>query len=454
MHAQTIRRQDVDMTQGDITRHILTFAVPLILGNLFQQMYNLVDTYVVGNYAPNEAYAAVGSVGVIVNIFIGLFSGFSSGAGVVISQHYGAHDLEKVKKTVHTAAVTALILCPIFTALGLLLTPYMLQWNNTPDNVLPESTTYLSIYFWGISGLLIYNMGAGILRAVGDSKRPFYYLVVCACMNAVLDILFVVRCGMGVAGVALATALSQCTSAVLVVIQLLRTTGCVRVIPKDLRIHIPFLKQIIRVGIPSSIQMSITAFSNVFVQSYINHFGDNLMSAWTTYSKVDAILFLPMQSIAMAVSTFVGQNLGAGQVDRAKQGVKRALIMTVICSAVIMTPVLLFAPAIVRVFNDVPQVVEYGTMLLRFITPFFLISCANHIYSGALRGAGNSRATMIIMLSTFVGCRQLYLFIMSRICNEVLPIAMSFPLGWILCSVTTIIYYHRTKLDATRLTKK
>lgn len=454
MHAKTIRRQDVDMTQGNITRHILTFAVPLLLGNLFQQMYNLVDTYVVGNYATNEAYAAVGSVGVIVNIFIGLFSGFSSGAGVVISQHYGAHNQENVKNTVHTAAITALILCPIFTALGLWLTPYMLQWNNTPDNVLPESTTYLSIYFWGISGLLIYNMGAGILRAVGDSRRPFYYLMVCACMNAVLDVLFVTRCSMGVAGVALATILSQCTSALLVVIQLLRTTSCVRVTPRDLRIHPPFLKQIIRVGIPSSIQMSTTAFSNVFVQSYINHFGDNLMSAWTTYSKVDAILFLPMQSIAMAVSTFVGQNLGAGQVDRAKQGVKRALTMTVICSAVIMTPVLLFAPTIVRVFNKAPQVVEYGTMLLRVITPFFLISCANHIYSGALRGAGNSRATMIIMLSTFVGCRQLYLFIMSRVCNEVLPIALSYPVGWILCTIVTVAYFHHTKLDATRLTKK
>ena len=173
MHAKTLRRQDVDMTHGNITRHILTFAMPLILGNLFQQMYNLVDTYVVGNYASNQAYAAVGSVGVIINIFIGLFSGFYSGAGVVISQHFGAHNTEKVRQTVHTAATSALILCPLFTVMGLLMTPYMLQWNKIPANVLPEATTYLSIYFWGISGLMIYNMGAGILRAVGDSKRPF-----------------------------------------------------------------------------------------------------------------------------------------------------------------------------------------------------------------------------------------------------------------------------------------
>ena len=284
MHAKTLRRQDVDMTQGNITRHILTFAMPLILGNLFQQMYNLVDTYVVGNYASNQAYAAVGSVGVIINIFIGLFSGFYSGAGVVISQHFGAHNTEKVRQTVHTAAMSALILCPIFTAMGLLMTPYMLQWNKIPPNVLPEATTYLSIYFWGISGLMIYNMGAGILRAVGDSKRPFYYLVVCACMNAVLDIVFVAKLRMGVAGVALATVLSQCTSAVLVIIQLLKTTSAVRVTPRKLKIHFDCLKQIVRVGIPASVQMSITAVSNVFVQSYINFFQADFMSAWTTYT--------------------------------------------------------------------------------------------------------------------------------------------------------------------------
>ena len=451
MRITSLRRQDVDMTQGNITRHILMFALPLVLGNLFQQMYNLVDTYVVGQYASNEAYAAVGSVGVIVNIFIGLFSGFATGAGVVISQHFGAHDSEKVTKTVHTAALTTLILCPVFTALGLGLTPLMLRWNNTPANVLPESSTYLSVYFWGISGLLIYNMGAGILRAVGDSKRPFYYLVVCACMNAALDIVFVAMLRMGVMGVALATALSQWVSAVLVVIQLLRTSSVVKLNPKALRLHWPFLRQIVRVGVPASVQMSITAFSNVFVQSYINFFREDFMSAWTTYSKVDAILFLPMQSISMAVSTFVGQNLGAGQVDRAKQGVRTGLVSCMVCTGLGMIPILLFAPNIVRFLNDKPQVVEYGTLLLRVITPFFLVSCFSHLYSGALRGAGNSRAPMIIMLSTFVGARQLYLFIMSRVCNEVVPIALAFPMGWILCSLATTIYYHCTKLDASRI---
>ena len=453
MHAKTLRRQDVDMTQGNITRHILTFAMPLILGNLFQQMYNLVDTYVVGNYASNQAYAAVGSVGVIINIFIGLFSGFYSGAGVVISQHFGAHNTEKVRETVHTAVMSALILCPIFTAMGLLMTPYMLQWNKIPANVLPEATTYLSIYFWGISGLMIYNMGAGILRAVGDSKRPFYYLVVCACMNAVLDIVFVAKLQMGVAGVALATVLSQCTSAVLVIIQLLKTTSAVRVTPRKLKIHFDCLKQIVRVGIPASVQMSITAVSNVFVQSYINFFQDDFMSAWTTYTKVDAILFLPMQSIAMAVSTFVGQNLGAGQVDRAKKGVRISLIACFVLTAVAMTPVMIFAPQISRILNDEPQVVTYSILLLRMMTPFFLLSIVSQLYSGALRGAGNSRAPMVIMLSTFVAARQIYLFVMSRIWNHEIPIALSFPFGWILCSLVMAIYYHNTKLDSHRISK-
>ena len=447
-------RRDVDMTTGSITRHILVFALPLLLGNLFQQFYNLVDTYVVGNYATNEAYAAVGSVSPILNVFIGLFSGFATGAGVVISQYYGAHRMEDVKKTVHTAAALSLILCPIFTALGLWLTPYMLQWNQIPENVYPESLSYLRIYFAGISGLLIYNMGSGILRAVGDSRRPFYYLVVCCLMNVVLDLVLVIRFEMGTKGVALATAVSQCVSGLLVVIQLLRTESCVRVEPRQLRLHGSFLGQIITLGIPSGLQMSITAFSNVFIQSYINHFGENIISAWTTYAKVDTIMFLPSQSIAMAVTTFVGQNLGSGQVDRARLGVRRALTTCLLITVVLMTPVLLLAPSIIQIFNKTPEVVEYGALLLRIITPFYIVNCFNHIFSAGLRGAGNTRAPMIIMLSSFVAFRQVYMFAMSRICYEIIPIAMGYPAGWMLCTTITTVYYFRHRLDTSRLEMK
>ena len=445
------RGKDVDMTQGNITKHLITFALPLLAGNVFQQMYNMVDTWVVGRYVSNEAYAAVGTNGPIINLLIGFFMGLSSGAGVVISQYYGAKRYEDVSRTVHTAMSMTLILAVLFTGLGLFMTPYMLDIMNTPVNVLPESTAYLRIIFSGIGGLMIYNIGSGILRAVGDSKRPFYFLVVCAVMNTVLDLVFVLGFRMGVRGVALATILSQAVSAILVLVTLLRTQECIQLKVTNLRIHWNMLKKIFRVGIPAAIQMAITSFSNIFVQSYINFFGDNCMSGWTTYAKVDQLLFLPMQSIALASTTFVGQNLGSNQVDRAKKGVTQALMIAMTSTVVLMIPVMIFAPQIVAFFNSKPEVVDYGSMLLRWITPFYVLCCFNQIYSGALRGSGNSKAPMIIMLSSFVAFRQVYLFIMSRICNEILPIAMSYPAGWLLCSTLTLIYYRKVSLGKNRL---
>ena len=445
------RGKDVDMTTGNITRHIISFALPLLIGNIFQQLYNTVDTWVVGKFVSNEAYAAVGTVGPIINMLIGFFMGLSSGAGVVISQYYGAKRFAEVEKTVHTAIAMTLILGIAFTGLGLFMTPYMLTLMKTPENVLPESTAYLTIYFSGILGLMLYNIGAGILRAVGDSKRPFYYLVVCAVMNTVLDLVFVIQFKMGVKGVALATILSQATSAILVMITLLHTDECIRLRLKKLRLHWEMLKKIFRVGIPAAIQMAITAFSNIFVQSYINFFGDNCMSGWTTYAKVDQLLFLPMQSIALASTTFVGQNLGCNQVERAREGVRKALIISLISTVVLMVPVLIFSPEIVAFFNSKHEVVQYGSMLLRWMTPFYVLCCFNQIYSGALRGAGNSKAPMIFMLASFVAFRQIYLFAMSNIWNEIIPIAMSYPAGWLLCSILTGVYYHKVRLGKSRL---
>ena len=451
-HHYTPRRgKDVDMTTGGITGHIIRFALPLLVGNIFQQLYNTVDTWVVGNFVSNEAFSAVGTVGPIINMLIGFFTGLSSGAGVVISQYYGAQRHEEVQKTVHTAIVMTAILGVVFTALGISMTPFMLRMMNTPDNVLPESTAYLTIYFSGIIGLMFYNIGAGILRAVGDSQRPFYFLVVCAVMNTVLDLLFVIGFQMGVEGVALATILSQATSAVLVIITLMRSDSCIRLRVKSLQLHWDMLKKIFRVGIPAALQMAVTSFSNVFVQSYINFFGDNCMSGWTAYSKIDQLLFLPMQSIALASTTFVGQNLGKNQVERARQGVKRSLTIAICSTLLCMVPVLIFAPNIVAFFNSKAEVVEYGTLLLRWLSPFYVLCCFNQIYSGALRGAGNSKAPMVIMLSSFVVFRQVYLFCMSRICNEIIPIAMSYPAGWLLCSALTTIYFHKVQLGKSRL---
>ena len=445
------KKRDVDMTEGNITKHIIAFALPLLVGNLFQQLYNTVDTWVVGNYVNNEAYSAVGTVGPIINMLIGFFMGLSSGAGVVISQYYGAKQHDKVQETVHTAILMTLGLGVLFTVIGISMIPLMLKLINMPDTVIGEATTYLSIYFAGLLGLMLYNIGAGILRAVGDSQRPFYFLVVCAVLNTVLDLVFVLVFHMGVAGVALATILSQGISAILILITLMRTDSCIHLDLKKLKIHLPMLKKIFKVGIPAALQMAITAFSNIFVQSYINFFGENCMSGWTTYAKVDQLLFLPMQSIALASTTFVGQNLGKNQVQRAKKGVTVSLLIAAASTVVLMIPVLLFSPQIVAFFNAKPEVVEYGSMLLRWLSPFYILCCFNQIYSGALRGAGNTRAPMVIMLASFVAFRQVYLFCMARICNEVIPIAMSYPAGWLLCSLLTAVYYHKAQLSRSRL---
>ena len=445
------RARDVDMTQGSITRHIITFAFPLLIGNIFQQLYNTVDTWVVGNYVSNEAFSAVGTVGPVINMLIGFFMGLSSGAGVVISQYYGARRYQEVHDTVHTAIVMTLVLGVAFTGIGLGMIPYMLRLMNTPANVLPESTAYLTIYFSGIMGLMLYNIGAGILRAVGDSQRPFYFLVICALINTVLDLVFVLVFRMGVRGVALATIIAQSTSALLVLITLMRTDECIKLSLKDLKIHWNMLKKIIAVGIPAAIQMAITSFSNIFVQSYINYFGADCMSGWTAYSKIDQLLFLPMQSIALASTTFVGQNLGRNLPERARAGIKRALTLAITSTLVLMVPIMVFAAPVVSFFNSKPEVVAYGTMLLRLMTPFYVLCCFNQVLGGALRGAGNSKATMVIMLLSFVAFRQAYLFTASRICNEIVVIAMGYPAGWLLCSLVTGIYYRKTSLTKTRL---
>ncbi len=453
MAARAIRSRDVDMTAGSVVSHLLQFAFPLLIGNIFQQLYNTVDTWVVGNYVSNEAFSAVGSVGPIVNLLIGFFTGLASGAGVVISQYYGAHQFENVHDAVHTSLAMTAILGVLFTAAGLLITPTALRMMKTPADVMPESSAYLNIYFAGIMGLMLYNMGAGVLRAVGDSQRPFYYLVVCAVLNTVLDLVFVIIFHMGVQGVALATIISQFVSAILVIVTLLRTDSCVHLRIRDLRLHFRIFKQIIQVGIPAAIQMALTSFSNIFVQSYINYFGADCMSGWTAYSKIDQLILLPVQSLALAATTFVGQNLGTGNVPRARKGMRTALFMSECATLVLIAIVFLTAPHLVIFFNSKPSVVEYGTLFLRWISPFYVMICVNQIYSGALRGAGDSKTAMIIMLCSFVVFRQIYLFIMANfISNTVIPIAMGYPAGWFIASTATLIYVrYFAKFDKARI---
>ena len=452
VHAFAHRRKDVDMTQGSIARHLFSFALPLLLGNIFQQLYNTVDTWVVGNFVSNEAFSAVGSVTPIVNLLIGLFMGLSTGAGAVISQFYGAKQTNQVQDAVHTAISMTLCLGVVFTAVGILFTPLMLQLMKMPENVMPEATTYLRIYFSGAMGLMLYNIGSAILRSVGDSRRPFHFLVVCALLNILLDLVFVLVFRMGVAGVAWATILSQSISAVLVLLTLIRSHEAVHLELTRLRLHWNVLKKILRVGIPAGLQLAVTSFSNVFVYSYINYFGYHFMSGWTAYNKINQFVLLPMQSISLAITTFVGQNLGAGLPKRAKKSVAVALAMSAASAALLLIPVVIFAPSLVRFFNPVPEVVDFGTRLLRIISPFYLVYCVHDTLGGALRGAGNGKVPMLVTLCCFVGFRQLYLYVMANyICNAAIPIAMAFPAGWVLSAIIVLIYFTRTKLTQTKL---
>ena len=448
------KKRSQDMTEGSISKHLITFAIPLLLGNVFQQLYNTADTWVVGRFTTNEAYSAVGAVGPIINVLIGLFMGLASGAGVVISQYYGAKQYDKVHKTVHTAMALTILLSVVFTALGILMAPLMLKATNMPEEVFDDAKLYLTIYFAGVSGLMIYNMGAGILRAVGDSTRPFIFLVISALLNIALDLIFVLvfKMNKNPAGVAYATVISQGISAVLVTITLMRSDTCIKLSLRSLRIYKHELKLTLKVGLPASVQLAITAFSNVFVQRYINHFSTDCMSGWTTYAKLDQFMFLPMQSLGLAATTFVGQNLGKGNVPRAKKGVRTASLISLICTAVVMVPLMIFAPELATLFNPKTEVVEYAVMLIMWISPFYLLCCFNQVYFAALRGAGNSKVPMIIMLGSFVLFRQCYLFIMANfICNEIIPIAMGYPAGWAICSLATLIYYKKTDLSKTKL---
>ena len=441
------RAADVDMTEGNIAKHLITFAIPLLIGNLFQIMYNMVDTWVVGRFVSDAAFSAVGTLGSVTTLMIGFFMGLSSGAGVVISRFFGAKRNDKVRDTVNTAIIMTAVLCVLFTALGLSLIPVFLNFLKMPADVRAEATVYLSIWFSGITGLMIYNIGSAIMRAVGDSRRPFLYLVVAAITNTLLDLLFVIVFKWGVAGVAAATIIAQGLSALLTVISLCRNESCVKISFKGVRFHSDIMREILRIGLPAAVQMTITSFSNIFVQSYINYFGMEVMGGWSAYTKIDQLVFLPMQSLALASTTFVGQNIGQNQVKRAEKGANTALLMSLASTAVLIAPIMLLSGQLVSIFNTNAEIVYYGSLFLRWLTPFYLFWCVNQVYSGALRGVGKSAAPMIIMLSSFVLFRQTYLFIMANyISNTVLPIAMGFPAGWILSAVVTIIYYKLTGL--------
>ncbi len=464
------KRRDMDMTQGSMAGNIIKFALPLFAGNLFQQLYNMVDTWVIGQrYGNDGGYAAVGSVGPIINILLGFFLGLSSGAGVIISQYYGAKDNKKVSETVHTAIKLTIIMSVVFTVVGVAMTSPILNLmlgGEGSSDVLPHAKKYLYIYFAGVSGMMFYNVGAGILRAVGDSRRPFYFLATAAVINTVLDLVFVFWFDMGVAGVALATVIAQFVSAAMTMYVLVKTDSCVKIERSKLKMEKGALKKIFFVGMPAAIQMAITAFSNVFVQSYISGVdiggfvdvgsgasSSNLaLSGWTSYSKIDQFIFLPVQSISLAVTTFVGQNLGNNDAKRARKGTWLGFAMAVGSAVFLIAAIELFTPFFASIFNSDPDTVTIATVLLRYITPFYVLCSVNQVFAASMRGAGNTKIPMFVMLGAFVGFRQIYLYVMSNhVSNGLLPIAMGYPAGWLVCAICMFVSYCLCDFSKSRL---
>ncbi len=429
------------MTKGPILRQLVLFALPLMFGNIFQMLYNTVDSIIVGNFVSKQALAAIGSTTMITNILVFFFAGFSIGAGVTIGQYYGARDMEKLHRAIETTMLATFIVCILFTVAGLASVDPLLRVMSTPDDVLRDATVYLRIYIGGISGLLIYNMGSGILRAVGDSTHPLYFLILTSLLNIVLDLFFVIVLKAGIAGAAIATIISQFLSAVLILLLLTRTKDVYRLSWKELRLDLPILRKIFSVGMPTAIQTVLTSISNVFVQGYINFFGSDVMAGWSSYNKLDTFVLLPMQSMAMSTTTFVSQNVGAGDEKRTDRGTAAAILMTGGITAVIIAVLVAFAPDAVRLFSPEPSVIRYGVLFIRVNSAFLFFNCMCHVMAGSLRGRGDSRGPMVIMLFSYVGIRQVYLYLVTRfVANTPSIVGFGYPVGWMSCFVIIMSY--------------
>ena len=431
----------LDMTSGPIAKLLVTFAVPLLLGNMFQMLYNTVDALVVGNFVGKEALAAVGSTASITNIAVLFFNGVSVGGGVVISQFYGAHDHENLHKAIETTMAVTFMIGVLFTILGVLTVPYMLRFMSTPEDVMGEAGVYLRIYFAGIAGLLVYNMASGILRAVGDTAKPLLFLILSSILNILLDLLFVVVLRAGIEGVALATILSQFISAAAVLTLLSRSRDIYRFSWKELAVDRPILSKILSVGLPSGVQAMITAFSNVFVQSYINSFGSGCMAGWSCYNKLDQFVFLPVTSMSQSATTFVSQNIGAGQAKRADRGTRVSILISVGITTCVAAVLFVVARPAVAMFNREPDVVQYGVLFLRMNVFFLIANTVNHVLAGSLRGRGDGKGPMFIMIVSFVAIRQTYLFLITRVVQSEAAVGFGYPVGWMSCCAIELIYY-------------
>ena len=436
MHHDAMR-----MTEGSIAKQMLRFAAPLFLGNLFQQLYNTADALIVGNMLGTEALAAVSATGPLVFLIISLFVGISAGSGVLISRYFGAQDQEKLERAVHTNVAFSLVAGLLMTVFGVIFTPTILDWMDTPE---PElSAGYIRIFFAGSMGLVLYNGLRGMMQAVGDGKNPLKYLIFCSCLNVVLDITFIGVFHTGVGGAALATIISQFLSGLLCLRRLMRTEEEYRVELKKIRFHWPTLKLIVRYGLPSGIQNSVIAIANVVVQSNINEFGTLAVAGCGAYSRIEGFAFLPITSFTISLTTFVGQNLGAREYGRAKKGARFGLLCAIGAAETIGLLVYLLSPLLLRAFTDDPAAIQYGVDKAHICSLFFCLLAASHGLAAVLRGAGKAVIPMISMLAFWCVIRVSFLHFMVPIYYSIDTVNWVYPLTWALSTVFLGIYYWR-----------
>lgn len=431
------------MTTGSISKRMIAFALPLLLGNLFQQLYNTVDSLIVGNFLGSSALAAVSSSGSLISMLIGFLSGIASGAGVIVSRYFGANDEKDVCRAVHTMVAFGLVAGVLMGVVGVVFSPQILVWMGTPDSVMPESVAYLQIYFFGSLGFVMYNIFVGILQAVGDSRHPLYYLMVSSVVNLVLDLLLIAGFHTGVGGAALATVVSQLISAALCFAQLLRTRASYRIRLSQIRFDFKMLRQIVQIGLPSGVQNSIISFANVIVQSHINAFGAMAMAGYGAYSKIEGFAFLPINSFTMAMTTFVGQNLGAGQKDRTRWGARFGILTTVLLAELIGVVVFLLAPQLVAAFDSNPEVIRFGVEKARTAALFYCLLAYSHSVASVLRGAGKAVVPMLIMMTFWCVVRVTFLSISIPMTHSIQMVYLVYPLTWSLSSISFFFYYKK-----------
>jgi putative MATE family efflux protein len=431
------------MTSGVIWKELLLFSIPLLLGNLFQLLYNTVDSIVVGNFVGHQALAAVGASTPLINMLIGFFMGVAAGAGVLVSRFFGARKLEELHIAVHTFVAFTFLFGVLMMVAGITLTPLFLQWMGTPADIMDMAVLYLRIYFLGIIPTMLYNSGAGILQAVGDSRRPLCFLTIASVLNIILDLVFVIQLNMGVAGVAWATLIAQTISCILVAVTLLRSKESYQIIPKKIRIDKPMLMQIVRLGIPSGLQQMIVSFSNVLVMSYVNRFGSAAIAGFSSANKFDNFLGLPVNSFMLAITTFVGQNMGAKQIERVKKGINTCMFMGIGIVIAIGIPAYLFSDLCIRMFSQEADVIYYGSWMMRTLVPFYSILNIAQVLTGAVRGTGNTTVPMLINVFYYCIIRQVFLAVAMMFVNSIVVVFWSYPLTWTLSAVTLFIYYKR-----------